>query len=481
MKEHKKKSGFTRMEFVLAGLLLVSLGFAAWAVLSVRGGLGPDSHMDGSLSAEEAGSHSFMLEVGAVIQPADFDGKIPSLKGKTNMPAPKAASSPEKKKPPQEAGKQQGAKKVDAQAPAAGAAAQKTPAAVQKPLANNKAGAPTAAGRQVSKIPGIKAELIDVPPAVMELLQELEGMEWSMEVETKLLGAVRRWAKLDIEAASDFALCIERRGTRSAALSSVLNTWLEESPREAVAWFSRSAEKDAFLVGDLTSQFYTRLAARAPLEAMESLWGLPSEGMKRSALQSVSQRLVAIGHGQELLELYDVVETAEDRNIVIDAVMQRMARYEPNQLGSWVFSLQEPDQQERALNAFVSAWSRDYPSAAAEWVVAEVAEGEARSRQIATVVGSWVQEDPIEAAEWLLGLFPASAETDAGVDRFARAVLPENPAYAAEWSFSVTDNNTRWKLMEQIAVKWKTVSPEAARQYIDRTDLPAGTKARLLK
>lgn len=476
----KQFYGFTRLESLLAALLALSVGLAVWAVTTWREASEDERDAAETLRPEFFdGENMFIPMAEDSSDSAGGANNIPSLKGKTNMPAPSKLTGSAKKpadKPVQKApaGKALPPRIVSHPNPP------KKPA--DKPV-NGSAARVSKPGQAKSrlKIPGIRTDVIDAPPAVVEMLAELENAEWSREVEKKLIGAVNRWARIDVEGAADFSLDIERRGTRNSALNSALTAWLAESPQAAQAWFIATAESEPFLVGDLTRQFYSKLAVKSAGTAIEGMWSLPSEGMKRAAFQSVSQRLIYLNHEQDVLDMYGAVESPDDKNIVVDVIMQSMARYEPDELGSWLFTLPEDAQRRRALDQFVSAWSRDYPSAAAKWVISEVPAEEGRAQQIASVVGNWVNEDPVEAAEWLLGLFPASRETDVAVGRFARAVLPQDPGYAAAWSFSVVDNNERWRLMEQIAVNWKNKDAAAAREYIQKTDLPPATMARLLK
>ncbi len=479
--------GFTRLESVLAGLLAVSILVGVRAVMPRSEEYEPEPEV---ISDEEEENGGLLGHGGLLLdisrghsEEEDPSDRIPSLKGKTNMPAPNKAAGAAAKSTKPTAGP---AKKPSVKKTAPSQKGQKPAVvpgnkAVAKKSSSKKKGAPAKRPSQGRKFPGVKETLIDIPPGVMEILEGLEDADWSRAVEKQLIGAMHRWAQQDTAAAADFALCIERRGTRNAALSNMLHSWLRDSPEQAHAWFVKSAEIDPFLLNDLTRQFYSKLAVKAPVAAIDGLWDLPTLGMRKGALQSVTQRLMYLQRENEVLELYGIAEADADKKAVIDVIMGSMARYETSVLGEWVFTVPEAEHQDRALNAFVSAWSRDHPRAAAEWVVAEVPEGESRARQISTVVGAWVNEDPIQAAEWLLGLFPASQETDPAVGRFARAVLPQDPAYAAAWSFSVTDQKERWRLMEQIASSWKRKAPDAAREYVSQTDLPQSTKDKLLR
>jgi hypothetical protein len=341
---------------------------------------------------------------------------------------------------------------------------------------------PSAAGKQVPGKPSrMTSSGIVISPEYLAYIEEIEQESWSRETEIKLLGILGRWGVQDPAAALAYALDIERRGTRSSAVNSILNVWAKQSPEDAFAWFVSVAAREPFLVEGQTRTLFNNMALRDINKTMTMVWALPSDSMKRTALGAVAGRMVATGRGNDLMDLYRTVESASDKNIVMDVILQSQGRYEPQQLGQWLLGVPDPKTRSRALDTLIAVWAGDHPRAAAEWVAAQLPVSADRARQIAKVTDSWMREDPVEAADWLLSMFPPSNQTDPAVAALVRAALDKNPGSVGSWAFTVTDQKLRWKLMEEIAVSWLKKDPVQARLYINTTDLPRNTKDQYLR
>lgn len=355
-----------------------------------------------------------------------------------------------------------------------------------KPATTNSSGGKVASPTKPAAVPTrkpviTKPDVIRIMPDLEAVLWELEQQEWSRETEVKLLGVVNTWAALDPQAALEYALLIERRGTRNAALTGALGLWVKQSPDAAYEWFKAAAAADPYLLEGHTRALFDNLATVNIEMALSMVWGLPSASMKRVALGTIAGKMISTGNQSGVLALYDSVGDRADKSIVVDVLLQSMGRYEPYKLGAWVTSLEDSKARSRGLDTLVSIWAGDHPGAAAEWVSTQLPLDADRARQINTVTSAWVKENPAKTAAWLLSLFPPSGQTDAAVGTFTRAVMGQNPAYAATWSFTVTNPSQRWKLMEEIGRSWMKTAPAQAKAYIQKTDLPAKTKSTLLK
>ncbi len=473
MKNGKPDKGYTKVEVVLCGLLVFAIFLTVRAMLPDDAPATTDAAPD-PVAEEEL--HLLSVPEWMELSSDDDPDVAPSIKGKKNMPTPGKAKK---------AAKKPSTKPATAKKPLAKKGMSAKPAA--KPLA--KSGGKPTAKKAPAKRPhrarsarktGSDTKLIRVPEELRLILDQLEQSEWSREIEVKMLAAIKRWGVKDPGQALNFSLELERRGTRNGALGRILPMWVKESPQAALEWFTTTAQTDPFLVQDMTRSVYSWVAAKDIKSATAAVWDLPTTAMRRAALQSVSQRLIILGKEQRVLQMYESATSTADKKMAIDVVMEKMARYEPEALGQWVSALPDPKMSEHGINRLVANWSRDHPSAAAEWVMSTMPAGKQRGQQIAAVTRSWVREDVVAAAEWLVTLPLQSGEPDAAVDAFARAVLPQNADYASAWSFSVTDKGRRWRLMEHIGRTMIKESPDAAREYINLTDLPAASKAKLL-
>lgn len=326
-----------------------------------------------------------------------------------------------------------------------------------------------------------KGAVINIPPAVAELLEEIEEAEWSRATEVKLLNVVRDWGRKHPEDALEYALSIERKGTRNSAVGGILGSWAKDDPDAAYDWLKSEAAVDPYNLEGQTRSIFNILSSKNVSDALSKVWDLPSEAMKRQALGTVAGRMISLGREQDVLSLYNQLDSAADKKLVYDVVLQSMGRYEPTYLGEWVLSMQDKGARSKGLDVLMSVWANDHPRSAAEWVTSELESESDRARQMARVAGAWAKEDPAQAADWLLSLFPPSSQTDAAVGAFARAVMPESPGYAGTWSFAVTKEDQRWKLMEEIGAAWLKKDRAKAVEFIHSTDLPKDTKNRLLK
>lgn len=465
----------TRLEVILIVLLIGSVGFALKALISIKAETRQDCSADALVEGDESCEESFADEEDPLIHELDeYDPgdvgyqAILSIQGVTNRPVPGMVS-------------RLNAQRSNASLDSTG---EQDDAAV---LQANGSGSVQAKGTQDAtgtgsrRIPGVHEHVIEAPPQVMAMLERLAGQEWSRDAEQQLLESIRLWASSDMQSALEFALNIDKRGARETAMNDSLGAWLKTAPQDAEEWFLKKTEDEPFLMGGLVNTFFASYSERYPDQAMNAVWQVADVEMRRSALKAVAQQCMATNRERDIMGLYDSVKGGQNKRLVIDAIMQNMARYEPLELGQWTLSIPDKSQRSLALNSLVTNWAMDSPSAAADWVISNVAQEEGRSRQLASVAQAWAREDPLEAGDWLLTLFPPSRDTDPAVDKFARSVMPVDPSYASEWSFSVTDQRTRWRLMEQVAWTWRKSNPAAAKAYVLQTDLPPKIKTRLLR
>lgn len=472
---------FTRFEAILVVLLIGSIGFALKGLISINTPIGQDNSADSLLDDSETfedlppGDEDQLFLDPDKEDAADAGYQaIQSLHSVTNRPVPGMAAV-------RSASRSSGSNSepTGAQNDAVDGFGNQFQQA-NEPYDAQADGTQEATGTGSRKIPGVREHVIDAPPPVMSILDRLAGQEWSRDTEQQLLESIRVWASLDMQSALEFALTIDRRGARETAMNDSLNAWLNTAPQDAEKWFLQKAADEPFLMGGLVNKFFASYAEKSPDQAINAVWQVVDPGMKRAALQAVAQQCMAANRESDIMNLYDSVKGSQNKKLVIDAIMQNMARYEPLALGQWALSITDKSQRSTAINSLVCNWAKDCPSAAADWVTSNVTL-EGRSKQLANVAQAWAREDPIEAGDWLLTLFPPSKDTDPAVDIFARSVLQVDPAYASEWASAVTDQRTRWRLMEQVARTWKNSNPEAARVYVKQTDLPPKIKSRLLK
>ncbi len=87
---------------------------------------------------------------------------------------------------------------------------------------------------------------------------------------------------------------------------------------------------------------------------------------------------------------------------------------------------------------------------------------------------------PTAAGQWLQTL-PAGASREAAVQAYVSHLAHSSPDLAAPWAETLTDPNTRFNQIENIARNWLAADRPAAEAWLANVNLPDDRKQRLLK
>lgn len=477
MKTPKQKRGLTNLEILLGCFLILFLAITALIVFRARERPEADreniaSAADETATVDNDGNDDIERDPAFIPKSVAQHSKskpVPVLGGTNGSPAlplpamnaPSVAKTGSTNSP------------VSTPKPAA-------PATAAAPAQKTKTAPASSKAKKAAKPSSIAIR--EPPPDLASLLEEIENKTWSVDTERQLLDVIKRWAGTDPVSAFAYAIDIKRRTTRTTALGNVMTVWSRQSPEAACDWLKMTAANNPSLIEGQTRTVFNSLVSGDIGLAAERIWSLPTDNMKKMALEVVAGKLIALGRENEVIALYDGLTKSTDKGLVADVLLRSsIVRYQPQKLAPWAAGITDPKARSAALDTFVAVWAYEHPAAAGEWVALELPADADRARQIGKVVDAWVREDPVNAADWLLSLFPPSGQTDAGVCALARAVMAKNPEPAATWSFTVTDRSLRWKLMEEIAARWGKTDRQQARLFIQSTDLPKATKNRLLK
>lgn len=316
--------------------------------------------------------------------------------------------------------------------------------------------------------------------SIADKLAQIMAQPWGPVAEKKLLDLMSEWGAQDPAGAIAYAMSLDSRRTRDAALQNALGAWAKQDPRGALDWFVQAAKADPTMMLGSTSKLFGQLADKDLGWAMSQVWNLPTSALKQAALGSMVSRLVRSGQDEVLFQMHASATSLQDRQVLSAAIVDNLLRYDPNRIASWASQLNDPAERRTTLDRVVSAWSYDNPAEAADWLVLQPSNSDQANR-LASLTGAWARQDPVAAADWLLARNPPSPVLDPAVSTLARTVMQSDPAGAMAWAGSVSEAAKRYALYEQIGTSWMRRDPARARVYIQATDLPATTKARLLR
>jgi hypothetical protein len=132
-----------------------------------------------------------------------------------------------------------------------------------------------------------------------------------------------------------------------------------------------------------------------------------------------------------------------------------------------------------AIAVLAGQWGHTDPNAAGRWLAGFKDPEEIRAG-VEPLIRAWGAMEPNEAADWLDRL-PAGTARDAGASALVGILTSWDPEAAISYSETISDPEQRAGLIIQTAKAWKRKNPAAATQWIQASNLPPNTKAKLLK
>jgi hypothetical protein len=277
--------------------------------------------------------------------------------------------------------------------------------------------------------------------------------------------------------------------------------WARLDPAGAFAWAQRERMANTAVVMTAVVRAW---AERKPEEAARAIEGIPRTEWRRDSVDALVRGWNDSGK-PGLLDYLSGLPRGIDRQRAISVVARRRVyRDGLEQTFRWAQAL--PDDPDRfKLNVFrrVASWAAEVdPQRAAAWAAQHGKEdyGKGLFRRVGS---RWAQQDGPAAMSWLATL-PAGAERDAGVQETYRAWLGrdrevaknwlrgaelepwlepalalyvkslgrESPEEALEWAALIRDPERRREATIKIGQYWHQVDPDAARAWLDRSDLP---------
>jgi len=154
----------------------------------------------------------------------------------------------------------------------------------------------------------------------------------------------------------------------------------------------------------------------------------------------------------------------------------RMAVSNPEKAAAWAAQLSNPDARAMSELTVTVAWANKDPIVASRWVeTLPPADGAAIA---GTLSSAWARNDPAGAARWISSL--TGEIRDSAIAGYSPTVALSNPADALAWALSIENERLRTRTVIPLATGWLARQPEAAHQWIEKSDLSPAEKSRLL-
>ena len=248
----------------------------------------------------------------------------------------------------------------------------------------------------------------------------------------------REWAKLDPQAALDWAQSLDGRD-KSSALVSVLGEMAAKDPAEA-------ASVAAGLEGDDRNRAYSEIAEK---------WALSDYSSAEAWINTL---------------------TGEDKQDAMASAIGVLAKTDPVGASQKVASMSDGREKERAIEDVASSWARQDPAAAAEWVAGQ-SDGADGMRD---VMATWAAQDSAAALTFLESQ-PQGEIRDSATQAYLwtnRSMAPTESLPLAE---TITDERDRSRAIGMTAMRWMREDEAAATAYVQQsTAISDEVKERIL-
>lgn len=246
------------------------------------------------------------------------------------------------------------------------------------------------------------------------------------------------WAKLDPQAALDWAQGLDGRN-KSTALVSVIGEMAAKDPAEAASVASGLEDDDR-------NRAYSEIAEK---------WAMTDYDSAEAWINTLS---------------------GEDKQDAMGSAISVLANSDPQGASLKVVSMTEGREKERAIRDVGSSWARENPAAAAEWVAAQESGGDG----MRSVIATWSGQDAPAALSFIESQ-PQGEIRDSATQAYLWTNRDMAPSQSITLAETITDDRDRSRAIGMTASRWMREDEAAAKAYVEQsTAIDDGMKERLL-
>jgi hypothetical protein len=281
------------------------------------------------------------------------------------------------------------------------------------------------------------------------------------------------WAQQDPRSALSAAEKFSEPNLRETLTSSVVAGWVLREPEAAFAWATDPSRTDRY--GMIAVE---KLAKADPDRAMKLAAALPGrdESFYQQAYGTVITSVANEGRYADARKMVESIPSPVIREQLTSELAGTWGRYQPKQAAQWLLGFPEGSMREGALGNVAYSWAQIDPLGAANFA-ASLPPGGSRKQALVNTVIAWADKDISSASAWL-DKFDAQRDNDAAVAAIATSpkVVQQNPEVALSWAESIVGPEDRAEAIGQIAAQWAERDRNAARKYLEKTNLLDATQ-----
>lgn len=227
---------------------------------------------------------------------------------------------------------------------------------------------------------------------------------------------------------------------------------------------------------------FGQLTLTDPLAAYRRLDTLPAGPIHDAALESIAGAWTYLD--RDAARTWAENLPSADQPLALKRLVPAIAENDPQAAAEMLGKLLKTDTRDSKdsfamlSSSLVDQWAEQDPEAAGKWA-ASLQDGQAKIGAVRTLAFNWSRKDFDGATQWI-GSMPDGQARDSAVHGILGTVAERDPAAAFEWATTIGDEHLRSGQMEVVVRKWINSDPDKARAAVNRADLSAGDRDRLL-
>lgn len=178
---------------------------------------------------------------------------------------------------------------------------------------------------------------------------------------------------------------------------SILGSWSNESPDQAIQWFQTNVT-DPELIESLGQTIAGNLVQHDPEKAVAFINQLPANSQDQ-ALSNVVANLSNYDINSAM-SLADQIKDEKVRSNAVGNVVSQWARYDPEGVSKWLKVLPVGETRDQSINNFISQIRRHDPEAATIWAT-DIGDESQRRSAVQRSAQNWLRLDPQAATAWI--------------------------------------------------------------------------------
>jgi hypothetical protein len=292
------------------------------------------------------------------------------------------------------------------------------------------------------------------------------------------------WARFDPEAAFAWARA-NRIGWHPAVLTALMRTWARQDPeaaRAAAATVGDERLRQASLIGVVRGW---EESGQGGLQ--EFLAASPAESSEFTVAIETLVRGIALREGAEAAMAWaDSIPASQPgqtdgfRTRVRTRVATALAAIDPKLAGTWAARHRRDPDGHLVLFRVGVSWARSDGAAAMDWLASLPREPELTNLAVQETYRIWFGQDREAATAWIEQQAPAPW-LDPALETYAKVSGGTQPEHGLRWAERIQDERRRQSATIRIAATWLLEDPDAARAWLDQTDLDDSTRASIVR